>query len=142
MMEGIMTPTGFGIRNDTGGAGSFGARRTKKDEKGNTVEYSHEGVDYICIPGQTIRMPFTGKIVREARPYSTGIYSGILIESKKLTVKMFYLEPYPEVIGKVVNINEPIGKAQNIGLKYDGVTPHIHVQIESCDPELIFGKGR
>jgi hypothetical protein len=140
LIERINTLTGFGIRNDKGGAGTFGARRTKSNGKGGVIEYTHEGVDYKCLPGQTIFMPFTGKIEREARPYAEGPYSGLVITSKRLSIKIFYIEPYPEIIGKSVKIGMPIGKAQDISLKYkdSGVTPHVHVQIEACDPEFFF----
>lgn len=140
--EGLMTPTGLGIRNDAGGSGQYGAPRTRIVD-GKSVAYKHAGVDYKCIPGQTIWMPFTGKIVRYARPYADGPYSGVLIEGKRLTVKMFYFEPYREIIGHTVKIGFPIGKAQDISQKYtgSGVTPHIHVQVEGCDPEFFFSRA-
>ncbi len=139
--EGIMSPTGMGIRNDAGGNGNFGARR-KKTVNGKPVEYEHEGTDYQCIPGQAVFMPFTGQVVREARPYTEGPYTGVLIKSRRMSVKIFYMEPYPELIGQVVKIGMPIGKAQDISQKYkeSSVTPHIHIQIEACDPDIFFNR--
>jgi hypothetical protein len=86
--EDIMSPTGMGIRNDAAGSGVFGARRTKTVNC-TLVEYEHEGTDYQCIPGQAVYMPFTGQIVREARPYADGSYSGVVIKSRRRTVMMF-----------------------------------------------------
>lgn len=137
---GVMFMSGRKIRIDRGGDGHFGAKRSKINSQGETEVYSHKGVDYECIPGDPEYMPFTGRIIREARPYAKGPYTGVLIESKRMTVKIFYVEPYPEVIGKVLKIGTPIGKCQDISIKYkkQGVTPHVHIQVESVDPDIFF----
>jgi hypothetical protein len=136
-----MSPTGMGIRNDAGGKGHWGARRKRINANGEEISYYHNGVDYKCIPGQAVFMPFTGQIIRIARPYvDDEKFSGAVISCKHMTVKIFYFEPYPEIIGKIIKIGLPIGRAQDISLKYpeSGVTPHIHVQIEEVDPDLFF----
>jgi hypothetical protein len=134
----MMTPTGLGIRNDAGGAGYYGARRTK-EAAGRKIEYAHRGTDYQCRPGQVIKMPCTGKIVRHARPYvGDSEYDGVMIEAKRLVMKIFYIELYDGIVGKIVKMGEPIGIAQDVSKRYpgSGVTPHVHVQIEQCDPEF------
>lgn len=133
-----MTPTGLGIRNDEGGLGHFGAPR-KKEVKGHEVRYTHDGVDYQCKPGQEVWMPCTGKIVRVAYPYAAKDYSGVYIAAKRLSMKMFYVQPYSGIIGRVIKKGEPIGTAQDISLKYPGagVTPHVHVKLVRCDPEIL-----
>ena len=135
-----MSPTGMGIRNDAGGQGHFGAKRRRTNANGEEIIYTHKGVDYRCIPGQAIFMPFTGQIVRVARPYANGPYSGAVISCKRMTIKIFYFEPYPETIGKIYKIGMPIGVAQDISQRYpdSGVTPHIHVQVEEVDPDFFF----
>jgi len=129
-------PTGLGIRNDAGGKGYYGAPRSRKLANGKIQRYLHKGTDYKCVPGQIVRSPMTGIIVRIARPYVQGEFSGLVIAAKRLTLKMFYLQPFPQLIGKVVKIGEEIGLAQDIGKKYPLVTPHIHVEVVRCDPEI------
>lgn len=138
---GLRIMAGRKIRSDRGGQGHFGAKRSKVGAQGEVIVYNHKGTDYECVSGEPEYMPFTGQIVREARPYPEGPYTGVLIQSKRMTVKIFYVEPYPEVIGKVLKIGTPYGKAQDVSLKYkkQGVTPHIHIQIEAIDPDIFFG---
>ena len=124
------------IRNDAGGSGFFGARRSKL-VGGEFVRYKHKGVDYEVIPGEEIYMPLTGKIVREARPYATGSYSGVLIEARRGSFKIFYFEPIKALIGEVVKIGSVIGYAQDISQRYEKVTPHIHFEVVSLDPEVL-----
>jgi hypothetical protein len=133
----IMNPTGKGVRSDSGGVGSYGASRKKTLPNGKVQSYPHAGTDLICTPGQDILMPFTGRILRVARPYENDLkYSGIYISGKMMDVKMFYLEPIPDLIGEVVKQGAVIGHAQDIGRKYQGVTPHIHFEIVKCNPEI------
>ncbi len=132
-----MNPSGGDIRNDRGGSGHYGAPRKRDD--GST--YTHRGVDYSCRIDQKIWMPCTGKIIRDAYPYHPDhTYHGVMIEAKRVRFKMFYVRLYDGIVGKVVKIGEPIGIAENIALRYPGkgVTPHIHVGIVRCDPEILF----
>ena len=132
-----MILTGQGIRNDKGGSGYFGAPRSKT-VNGVKVSYKHEGTDFVCMPGQVIKMPVTGKVARLAYPYPDKSYGGVVIESKRATLKIFYVKPYDGVVGMVLKLGDPIGTAQDVSLRYpgQGVTPHIHVQVETCDPEI------
>ena len=134
-----MILTGQGIRNDKAGFGYYGAPRSKTVD-GKTVRYTHEGVDYICTPGQLVCMPCTGRIVRLAYPYSDKSYGGVLIEAKRAMLKVFYVEPYDGIVGRTFKIGDPIGIAQDVSKRYpgQGVTPHVHVQIDRCDPEILF----
>ena len=134
--------TGKGIRNDKGGAGYYGASRTKISG-GQVIRYKHKGTDYECEPGQDIYAPCTGKIIRVARPYIGTNYSGILLDAKKARMKIFYIEPDKNLIGKSVRMGEVIGKAQDISARYKqyGVTPHVHLEIIMCDPEIFMKTG-
>lgn len=125
------------IRSDRGGSGYFGAPRSKMVD-GVKITYRHEGTDFSIEPGQVIKMPVTGKILRLAYPYPDKSYGGVVIECKRATLKLFYLQPYDGVVGKVLKLGDPIGTAQDVSLRYpgQGVTPHIHVQVETCDPEI------
>ena len=134
-----MNPTGLPIRNDRGGLGHYGAPRSKINPDGGKVFYTHKGVDYQCLPGQDIWAFATGRIIRPSDPYGGGDYSGMIFETKRALFKVFYFSPYENLIGKVVKIGDIIGKAQDISLRYPGigVTPHVHVEILQCDPEIL-----
>ena len=126
----VISPTGAGVRGlDKHGEGKYGAGR------GNRL---HRGADYICTPGQDIVSPIKGVVVREARPYaSTEFYSGLLIRGMDIEIKMFYLVPDTTILGMPVEIGTVIGIAQDISERYSGMTPHIHLEIVSINPELL-----
>ncbi len=123
----MISPTGNGTRGqDQHGNGRYGAGR------GNRL---HTGADYVCIPGTPVVCPIKkGKIVREKRPYAG--YSGLLIRNRDVEITLFYLEPDKNLIGYEVNQGDVIGIAQDISEKYPGIIPHIHMQIDSINPEL------
>jgi len=125
----MINPTGGGIRNDSEGSGYYGAKRGDRQ---------HHGIDFHCHPGQPVKSPIDGSITRIARPYADSEeYSGCVIQGKRISVKLFYLSPFPEIIGKRVTAGETIGKAQDISRRYsDKMTPHIHLEIDHCDPLL------
>lgn len=124
----MISPTGKDIRiSDKHGMGRYGASRGKK---------RHRGADYICEPGQSVLSPIAGIVRREARPYREGPYGGLVIENQFVAVKMFYLKPDLSLIGVSVKQGQEIGKAQDLRDKYPGITPHIHMEISSIDPEI------
>ena len=126
----FVNPTGMRIRNDSGGLGHFGAKRGSR---------KHIGVDLGCACGQIILMPVDGIIVRESLPYKNDLFwRGVHIVNPRIEIKMWYLVPFKHVIRSEVKAGTPIGVAQNIGEKYEGVTPHIHLKIIECDPMLLF----
>ena len=71
--------------------------------------------------------PIAGNLVKTAIPYApfcrpsgTGGYAGY-------RVTLFYVEA--RECGPV-RAGEPIGHAQDLNIKYPGITNHVHVQIE------------
>ena len=128
----MISPTGQGVRSDRMGDGHFGASR-------DGGKRSHNGTDFICTPGQQVAAPIDGVIVRAARPYADDAnYSGVVIENGQMSIKMFYLEPDLDLMGSLVNQGDPIGRAQDIAAKYGGgMTPHVHLQVDRVDPELL-----
>jgi murein DD-endopeptidase MepM/ murein hydrolase activator NlpD len=133
----MISPTGKGVRGeDVQGAGKYGTVR--KDHFGK--KYFHCGADYICTPGQEIYSPVDGEIVRIAFPYATPyeniMFSGVLIRASYCELKMFYFEPLRGVLFKKVEEGQVIGAAQDISVKYEGITPHIHLEITSINPEV------
>jgi len=135
----IISPTGKGLRSDPAGDGSYGARRAGRE---------HEGYDFLGDPGQQIVMPFNGLIERIARPYRGDTnYSGALIVSDWIKVKLFYFAPFSHLIGRPVGIGAPIGTMQDITRRYpppsgekQQMLPHVHFQISSIDPEIFIKK--
>jgi hypothetical protein len=127
----MISPTGKGIRGaDAQGSGEYGAPRGGGKK--------HNGVDFVCKPGQGIVSPITGHVVREAKPYTDGPFSGLVIENDKIRIMMFYIQPDLNLIGKgEIEKGRLIGIAQNIAEKYPGITPHIHLRIERIDPTLL-----
>ena len=73
------------------GSGQFGMPRS-----GRRHRHTHEGLDIVTKPGQTILSPIAGEIVREALPYGKlSPYTGIAIrgdgEWQGYEVKVFYV---------------------------------------------------
>lgn len=127
----MISPTGMGVRKaDKFGQGIYGASRGGK---------IHKGTDYICEFGQDVYSPINGTVIREARPYASHEYSGVLIQNKWIAVKMFYFQLDYGLVGKQVEKGQVIGQAQDISKKYPGMIPHIHFEIESVDPEIFTG---
>ena len=130
----MISPTGKGLRKaDKWGKGCYGASRGK----GMRL---HKGADYVCEPGQDIIAPIGGIIARESRPYGEPDwlyrYSGLIMYNELCNITLFYLEPLRFLIGTTVRMGDKIGIAQDISEKYAEMVPHIHLQINSIDPEL------
>lgn len=133
----FVNPTGRGIRNDTKGEGRHGAPRGMSPD--GFAYRSHDGVDFAAKPGQVILMPVSGAIPRESRPYYDDLrWHGILIINSRIEIKLWYFQPHESIIGRNLKAGTPIGYAQDIGEKYEGVTPHIHLRITKIDPMLLF----
>ena len=127
----LINPTGKGIRNDSKGLGHHGAPRGHR---------RHDGIDLICKPGQSILMPVDGILVRESLPYKDDLrWRGVYIVNPRIEIKMWYFIP-GYVIGKERKAGSVIGAAQDIGEKYEGVTPHIHLRICKIDPMLLLSE--
>jgi murein DD-endopeptidase MepM/ murein hydrolase activator NlpD len=107
---------------DAWGNGQFGASRASNTRK-------HEGIDFMCMPGETVFSPFAGSITRFSNPYpDDSRFGGILIQGAQYAVKIFYLSPLVAV-GEKVHRGQPIGTAQDISRKYPGITQHVHVEV-------------
>lgn len=129
----LVNPTKGWIRNDSKGLGHHGAPRGNR---------KHDGSDLVCYKGQPVCMPFDGVIARESLPYKDDLkWRGAYIVNPQIEVKMWYFRPYKNLIGKEIKVGTPIGIAQDIGEKYKGVTPHIHLRIVKVDPMLLFEEG-
>jgi len=128
--EEMISPTGKGIREtDDWGSGRFGAPRGN----GNL----HNGVDFICTPGQSVFSPISGVVVREAKPYPNSDYSGVLLHNDNIDMVLFYLIPDANLIGGWCVKGAVIGVAQDISEKYPDMIPHVHLKVVKFNPELL-----
>jgi murein DD-endopeptidase MepM/ murein hydrolase activator NlpD len=128
--KGIASPVfPYIIRNDSAGAGHFGAKR--RDKNGNPRK--HNGIDLVVEEFQTIYSPINGFVNRRANPYSDDLsYTGCNIVGTGIhtgcQVKLFYM--VPDSIGKKLRVGDPIGYAQTISKKYNSsMIDHIHMEV-------------
>lgn len=110
---------------DRWGSGQFGASRSGGKRK-------HKGLDVIAKPGESVRSPIEGDVVREGMPYSndpgykyvqirgTGEYEGYV-------VKLFYVKGY---FSGRVRAGEKVGIAQDLTKRYKNITNHVHMQVK------------
>lgn len=125
------------IRYDKGGLGHYGAPRGSR---------KHMGTDYNRImgipltPGRPFPMFCTGKILRRSNPYVGTHYTGFVLDTKRARFKIFYVDFPDSLIGTVVKYGEMIGTIQDVSKNYpgSGVTPHVHIEVVMCDPEILF----
>jgi hypothetical protein len=108
--------------SDEHGSGQFGASRGKR---------SHDGLDILAPPKEMIFSPVEGKIIREAWPYKNDAsLRSIVIEGRGAWIgyefKIFYAEGI--VCGGVV-AGQHIGYAQDLTLKYEGISNHVHLEV-------------
>lgn len=104
----------------------------------------HEGVDLVVAPGQAIIAPVLVKVVRRADPYKDtkdAILSGVVlqvVDRPVMTIKLLYVEPMADLIGRLCTKGSVIGHAQSLQHLYPGITDHVHVEIwlggERVDP--------
>ncbi len=124
----MINPTGGNIRDDPAGSGRYGAPRGAR---------RHRGLDLIARPGQPVKAPVDGLLVRQARPYADDReLSGVVLRGRRVTLKLFYLHPDLGLVGKHVRAGDIIGTAQDVTRRYpgSGMLPHIHMEVILCDP--------
>lgn len=106
---------------DAHGSGQFGASRGHR---------AHHGLDIVAPAGAEVFSPIDGELVREALPYGDDQrYRGVLLRGsadwKGLELRIYYTEG---LLSGNVKAGMVIGRAQNLTLKYPGITNHIHLE--------------
>ncbi len=123
--------TGGTIRNDPKGGGYWRSSRGAK---------LHKGID-LTIPGgvgSAVRSPITGVLERVAYPYADDTrFEGAVFVNGDIMVKAFYFYPAQNLIQQKVTMGEVCGIAQDISIKYVGMTPHIHIQVDRINPLIL-----
>ena len=116
---------------DTWGCGHFGASRGER---------THKGIDFKCPPGVQVLSPVKGRVTKLGYCYrDTPVFRYVQITTEDFKdYRVFYCEPVvPE--GREVTEETVIGVAQDLGERYPGITPHIHMEVkykgEYLDPE-------
>ena len=115
---------------DDWGSGAFGASRGNRP---------HLGLDLVVLPGESVYAPFDMEVQRISNPYTNSPYTGIAFRSTTDTTvfngRLWYFTPQSDIVGNNVRKGEVIGTAQDLGLKYPGITNHVHLQLASSLPD-------
>ena len=115
--------------DDAHGQGHYGASRGDR---------THKGIDYVAEPGDLVLAPCNGTVTKNGFPYSDDLsYRYVEVtDDKGNRVRCFYVDPMLAP-GEPVFTGDPIGRVQNVGERYPGITPHIHFEILDEDDEPI-----
>jgi hypothetical protein len=119
----LQNPTGGKLRSDSQGSGEFKAPRGAR---------RHAGRDYECKPGQPVYAPCNGIVARKVYVYSDDLrWQGceIVCPGRHIKIKLFYMIVDQNLIGTPVVKGEVVGTAQDIAIKYPGMTPHVHMAV-------------
>ena len=138
----------YNVRSDKWGSGHFGAGRGNHSD--GAKKY-HDGLDLVVEPGELIWSPIDGVVEKVDYPYGSDLsWKGIQIVNGKMRAELWYMEPDEALIGEYVYVGDPIGKAQDISLKYRDpkkvlkygiMTPHIHLRFTNL-PGMYLINGR
>ena len=120
----IKPTSGLSRGQDAQGSGQFNAPR-------NGGKRLHNGLDIVSYPGEYVKSPIDGIVVREAFPYAGDhTLKGLVLrgegENANLEIRIYYVSGIKS--GKV-KAGENIGIAQDITKKYEGITNHIHLEV-------------
>ena len=140
MIPMLQSPTGGLLtrKTDSYGSGAYLAARTT-----GAVQRQHLGLDLVCDPGAAIVAPCDGMITRIGFAYPGDLrYESIHIrpfDAPEVDVKLLYVACDFQQ-GDQVTRGEKIGRSQDLGAKYPGITQHCHIEIllddEHIDPGL------
>jgi len=128
---------------DAWGDGAFHAKRTKLRD-GVKIQYLHEGLDYKCYPGSTVLSLKEGVVTKIGYPYNPNGEKGHLryvqiTDLEGYNARYFYVKTHLNVGTKVYKYH-PIGKTQELGKIFPGISEHFHLEIEKhgkkIDPNL------
>jgi len=119
---------------DKWGSGHFGAPRGKR---------VHHGIDYQASKGSLVHSNVSGKVTKLGYPYADDLsYRYVQVTTEEgLDYRFFYLEP-SVVISDLIATGDILGIVQDLGARYEGITPHFHFEVkhgnEYLDPADYF----
>jgi murein DD-endopeptidase MepM/ murein hydrolase activator NlpD len=110
--------------HDRFGSGQFGVSR----DGGRRF---HQGLDIVTRPNEEISSPIDGLVIREAKPYRDDpSMLGVVIRGngawEGYQVKIFYAKG---LLSGPVSAGQTVAVAQDLALKYPGITNHVHVEV-------------
>lgn len=121
--------------NDKYGSGAYQAPRSYG---------KHNGIDYTVLPASLVLANVCGLVVKLGYMYSDDLsYRYVRIKTPLgYIVRYAYVEPEVELGAKVCK-GDILGSVQDIAARYEGITPHIHVDVKDpqgnyIDPETYF----
>lgn len=107
---------------DCFGSGHYGASRGSR---------KHVGLDYACYPGSAIYPDKDGCVTKIGYPYGDDLsFRYIEIEDDAgYRARYFYVQPKESLkVGDFVHNDEIIGHSQELGVRYPGITEHVHLE--------------
>lgn len=106
----------------------------------------HRGIDIECPPNSVVHSSTVGMVTKLGYMYDDDLsYRYVeIVTPLDYRVRYCYVEPSVG-LGDHINVDQPLGIAQDIGKRYDGITPHIHLGVKSpagsyINPETYFGE--
>ena len=108
-------------RSDIHGDGHYYASRGNR---------KHNGLDLVYQPGQVVKCFAEGLVTKLGYAYSDDLsYRYVQVtDIQGLHCRYFYVAPSVK-IRQSVREGFVLGKAQEIGRRYPGITPHIHFEV-------------
>ena len=105
---------------DNWGSGHYGASRGDR---------LHVGVDYACCPNSVIYPDKGGEVTKIGYCYSDDLSFRYIevMDGSGIYARYLYVDPIVEV-GDYVTNAEPIGRSQELGKRYAGITEHVHME--------------
>ena len=105
----------------------------------------HHGIDYAALPDSVVLSSTIGTVTKLGYMYNDDLSYRYVRVTTPLGYGIRYAYVDPSVkLGDEVSVDQPIGVVQDIGNRYEGITPHIHVDIkkdgEYINPETYFGE--
>jgi len=113
------------IRVDPAGDGNYGANR-------NGGKRTHNGIDFLAVPGTTVQSPVAGKVTKLGYTYADDLsyrYVEITDDSSRRH-RFFYVKP-AVAVNDMVFVESIIGTAANICDRYPDreMKNHIHYEV-------------
>ena len=116
---------------DNWGQGYYGAPRGSR---------KHKGIDFAAFPGSEILAEKYGRVSKLGYPYdddddNDGKPDFNYVEIRDpLGNKCRYFYVLPSVkVGDMIASGQAIGTVQDLESKYEGITPHVHIEVKDKD---------
>jgi len=102
----------------------------------------HKGTDLVCVGGTIIRSCSDGVVTRSAGiVYSDPTKSDWryieITDPDGFKCRYFYVKSIGVEMGLRIKRGDVVGVAQGIETLYDGITPHIHVEVKNPQGKYI-----